>query len=168
MRSERAACDAGPLFHLNEIGRTSCFSVFGRIFVPGPVLDEIENGPIIDCIRKRKLFETVPVREADKVSIEYTAQRFSLSIADSSVLQCARAKGLTAVLTDDLGLRDVAGARGLRPVGSIGIIIRSCREKILSKQETLSALDDLFMKSSLFVTPGLINKAKDAVRQYKP
>jgi len=167
MRSERAACDAGPLLHLQEIGRTACFSVFGRIFVPGPVLEEIENDTIVDCVRKRKLFETVPVREADKVSVEYTAHRYTLSIADSSVIQCARAKGLDTILTDDLGLRDVAKSRGLRPAGSIGLVLRACREKTLSKQETLSALDDLLVKSSLFVTPGLINKAKDAVREIK-
>ncbi|MBM4250206.1 MAG: hypothetical protein FJ149_12470 [Euryarchaeota archaeon] len=113
------------------------------------------------------MFEKVPVREADKVSVEYTAHRYTLSIADSSVIQCARAKGLDTILTDDLGLRDVAKSRGLRPAGSIGLVLRACREKTLSKQETLSALDDLLVKSSLFVTPGLINKAKDAVREIK-
>jgi predicted nucleic acid-binding protein len=107
------------------------------------------------------------VREKEKVSIEYAAIRYSLSIADSSVIQCTRAQGLTTVLTDDLGLREVARGRGLAPVGSIGILLRSCREKVLSKQETLSSLDDLLAKSSLFITPVLINKAKDAVREYR-
>jgi predicted nucleic acid-binding protein len=167
MRSERVACDAGPLLHLHEIGRTGCFSIFGKIFVPGPVIEEINDKTIIDCVRRKKRFEVFLVREKEKVSIEYAAIRYSLSIADSSVIQCTRAQGLTTVLTDDLGLREVARGRGLAPVGSIGILLRSCREKVLSKQETLSSLDDLLAKSSLFITPVLINKAKDAVREYR-
>jgi predicted nucleic acid-binding protein len=167
MRSERAACDAGPLIHLHEIGRTGCFSIFGKIFVPGPVVEEINDKTIIDCVRRKKPFEVVLVREKEKVSIEYTAYRYSLSIADASVVQCARAKGLATVLTDDLGLREIARSRGLQPVGSIGLLLRSCREKLFTKQETLSSLDDLMIESSLFITPALINKAKDAVREFR-
>lgn len=167
MRSERAACDAGPIIHLHEIGRTDCFSVFGRIFVPEPVLGEILDEVVSECIRGRKPFEIVPNRGTDKVSIEYTAHRYSLSIADSSVLQCARAKGARMVLTDDLGLREVARNRMFSPVGSIGILLRACREKRASKPETLASLDDLMVKSSLFITPVLANKAKDAVREFR-
>ena len=168
MRSDRSACDAGPMIHLHEIGRTGCFAIFGRVFVPeivlGEVLDEIVRG----SIRGKKPFEVVPARDIDKVSVEYTAHKYSLSIADSSVLQCARAKGVATVLTDDLGLREVSAVRGLRPVGSVGILLRAFREGRLDRQGTLLSLDALMERSSLFITPALINKAKEAVRQHKP
>ncbi len=165
MRSEKAACDTGPILHLHEIDRSGCFSVFGKIFVPGPVLEEIHDNTIVQCIRRKKIFEFGRFRKPDKVSVEYTALRFAISIADASVLHCARAKGLKVIITDDLGLREIAWNRGLQPVGSIGILLRACREKVLTEPETLASLDDLMVKSSLFITPGLINKAKDAVRK---
>ena len=167
MQSEMACCDTGPPFHLHEIGRTGCFSIFSKIYVPEPVLGEIWDKSISDCIQRKKMFEVVRFRSSDKVSVEYNALKFAVSIADASVIHCARAKGSRVIATDDLELRDIARNRGLQPVGSIGILMRCCRENVLSKQETLSSLDDLLVKSSLFITPGLVNKAKDAVRGYK-
>ena len=167
MQSEMACCDTGPPFHLHEIGRTGCFSIFSKIYVPGPVLGEISDNRITDFIQRKKIFEVVRLRQADKVSVEYTALKFAVSIADASVIHCARAKGSKVILTDDLELREIARNRGLQPVGSIGILLRSCREKILSKQETLASLDDLLVESSLFITPGLVNKARDSVREFK-
>jgi predicted nucleic acid-binding protein len=167
MQSDIACCDTGPIFHLHEIGRTGCFCIFSKIYVPDPVLGEISDKSITDCIQRKKIFEVVRFREADKVSVEYTALKFAVSIADAGVLHCARAKGSRVILTDDLELREIARNRGLQPVGSIGILMRSCREKVLTKPETLASLDDLMVKSSLFITPGLVNKAKDAVRELK-
>jgi len=166
MQSETACCDTGPIFHLHEIGRTGCFSIFSKIYVPDPVLGEISDKGIAGGLQRKKIFEVVRFREADKVSVEYTALKFAISVADAAVLHCARTKAARIVLTDDLELREIARNRGLQPVGSIGLLLRSCRAKILTKPETLASLDDLMAKSSLFMTLGLINKAKDAVREY--
>ena len=168
MKKDEAVCDAGPLIHLAEIGRGDCFSVFDRVFVPEPVFHELEDTAASGSFgRRKRLVRTVRTQKADKVAMEYIALRFSVSVADASVIVVAGSKKKRTVLTDDLDLREVARARGLTPVGSIGILLRAYRWGILTRREALSALDDLMSGSSLFITPSLIKKAKNAVTGFR-
>lgn len=54
----------------------------------------------------------------------------------------------------------------MQPVGSIGILLRSYRERIISYNEAVKALENLMEISSLYVTSKLIEGTKQTLKEY--
>ncbi len=63
------------------------------------------------------------------------------------------------LLTDDLAARGAARKLGIRPVGSLGIIVRSYRLGRVSLSEAQDRIEQLHSVSTLFVTRDLIDLA---------
>ena len=70
-------------------------------------------------------------------------------------------------LTDDLDARNVAITHSIKTRGTIGIISRAFREKIISKETAISKVRELQNKSSLFITQDLINEILGAINNFK-
>jgi predicted nucleic acid-binding protein len=69
------------------------------------------------------------------------------------------------LLTDDLSARDAARAMGVRPVGSLGIIVRAYHGGLISLSEAEASLDRLDRDSSLFVTRAIVDLALGELRR---
>ena len=69
-------------------------------------------------------------------------------------------------MTDDLDARQVAKEYNLKVHGSIGIIMRAFRNKIISKDQAIEKIKELKVKSSLFITQDLINEAIEAINKF--
>ena len=54
----------------------------------------------------------------------------------------------------------------MQPVGSIGILLRAYRERVITYNEAVEALENLLEISSLYVTSRLIENAKQALKEY--
>jgi predicted nucleic acid-binding protein len=59
-------------------------------------------------------------------------------------------------LIDDLDARQIVKDYNLEIYGSIGIILRSFRESIVSQDKAIDRIRELKSKSSLFITQDLI------------
>jgi len=66
---------------------------------------------------------------------------------------------IEVLLTDDLAARTAAQRLAIRPVGSLGVVVRAFREERLSHQEAESLLRRLHSGTSLFVTSALVEIA---------
>lgn len=165
-----AVADAGPLIHLEEVGQERTLGVFSSILVPGPVADEVLAKPGAHGSRALSLppMKRVALRASEKAMAEDHSLRFDLALIDAAVLAVATQRRAPLLLTDDLDLRDAARSVGVRPVGSIGIVLRAARGGLLDADDAEKALDGFLGRSSLFITPSLIDEAKRALRARGP
>ena len=69
-------------------------------------------------------------------------------------------------LTDDLDARQTAKDYHIDVHGTIGIILRSFREKIISKELAIEKARKLKAKSSLFITQDLIDEVIKAIQDF--
>lgn len=161
----RGCVDAGPLIHLEEIGRREPWGLFDELLLPEPVAGEIlrdPEGPGAALVGKPSFDRpSVDGRLLDVATM--FAMRHEVSFADGTVLAVALRDEIELVLTDDLDLRDAARVEGLRPVGSIGLLLRATREGLLDESVAREALTALHEDASLFLTAGLVEKAKKAL-----
>lgn len=161
----KAVSDAGPVIHLSEIDMFCCFSVFETVYVPKEVYDELKasDQPGNDEIDS-DIFTIIEPDHKDR-SV-YFSQKFEISLADGAVIAAAREKGINIVLTDDLEVRDVVRSYGIRPVGSIGILLRAYRENLITFIELDRALDGILQRSSLYITARLVERVRSEVKGY--
>jgi predicted nucleic acid-binding protein len=159
--------DSGPIIHLSEIKMIKCFSIFNTVYISREVYNEVKTGnlPGSNEIETEK-FEILDLKTFQKDRIIYYYRKYQISTADGSVIVLAKDKGIDIALTDDLDLRDVLKSNKIRPVGSIGIIVRAYKYNKLSCSEAIKALDDLFKISSLYVTSKLIENVKYTLTEY--
>ena len=68
-------------------------------------------------------------------------------------------EGVPFLLTDDLAVRRAAKRLGVRPVGSLGVIVRGYRLGRFSLREAKMHLRALQNVSSLFGTPEIVELA---------
>lgn len=163
----KAISDAGPIIHLSEIGTSMCFSLFSKVLVPRDVYNEVKVCNLPGNIEiESKIFEIVDIASNQKDQIGYFSTKYGISIPDGSVITLSKYKGINLVLSDDLDVKDILKSMGIQPVGSIGILLRAYREKIISYDDAAKALEDLLEISSLYVTSKLIQNAKKALKQY--
>ena len=159
--------DAGPIIHLSEIKMINCFTIFNTVYISREVYNEVKKGnlPGSNEIETEK-FEILDLKSFQKDRSIYYSQKYQISTADASVIALAKDKRIDIALTDDLDLRDALKSNKIRPVGSIGIIVRAYKYNKLTCSEAIKALDDLFMISSLYVTSKLIENVKYTLIEY--
>ena len=80
-----------------------------------------------------------------------------------SLYLCHR-DALPLLLTDDLAVREATERQGVRPVGSLGIIVRAYRIGQISLDEAERFLNELHDTSSLFVTRAIVELALKQLR----
>ncbi len=156
-----AVIDAGPLIHLAETGHLTLLELFDTLLVPDAVWFECTYPGRIQAqallalngIRRQGLSPT---------DVEQFIEQNNLSHLQAGEIEClvlCLQSDVRTLLTDDMAAREAAKRLGIRPVGSLGIVIRAYRQGIITLTEAESALADLFEISSLFVTRTVVEMA---------
>lgn len=159
----RAVSDTGPILHLNEINLIKTFDIFSEVVIPEEVERELKISKI-PIFRKIKILKLSPDFK-DKVKILTNQENLDLGEAFAIVL--AMQERIDLFLTDDLDARIIAVKYNIQVHGTIGIILRAFREKIIDKKTAIEKVNELHAKSSLFITKDLINKVITAIEEFK-
>ncbi len=156
-----ACSDTSPVLHLYEINRISLLKMFSKIFISNLIKDELIRYKILDL---PKQFE---VKDVNNDQIILIAKKYDLDFGESSVIWLCKSLDIPLLLTDDLDARETAFELGIRPVGTVGIIMRGFREKIIDKNTTIGILKNLHKNSTLFITPELISFAIEEIKKFR-
>ena len=155
---ERAVADAGPLIHLHEVGHTALLSLFDVLYVPDAVWAESVDKSRISSLS----LDNLQRHTVAGVNVKHFVQTHSLSnlhAGERESLFLCRQLNVPLLLTDDLAVRDAAKRLQIRPVGSLGIVVRGYREGHLTRSEAEQTLVALQEESSLFVTQVIVEIA---------
>jgi predicted nucleic acid-binding protein len=156
-----SVADAGPLIHLAEIGCLPFLRIFDIVHVPDAVWYEsvaprrVGEGDLNGLGNVRR--HTLPREEVKRVTQELGLQTLQAGELESVTL--CRQIGVPLLLTDDLAVREAAKRCGLRPVGSLGIVVRAYRLGRTSRSDAEASILALYHVSSLFVTRALADLA---------
>jgi predicted nucleic acid-binding protein len=162
-----AISDAGPIIHLSEISMIKGFSIFSIVYVPREVYNEVKAANLPGNAEvESDIFNIIDPGSNQKDRSEYFSRKFEISIADGSVIATAKNMGIDIVLTDDLDVRNVVRTYSIKPVDSIGILLRAYRENLITLDEVNKALDDLLQVSTLYVTSRLVERVRSKVKEY--
>ncbi|MEZ4827816.1 MAG: DNA-binding protein [Bacteroidia bacterium] len=148
-------CDAGPIIHLDELKQLHLFIDFEKVLIPESVWKEIKfhrpdtelnsfNGLIIQGIK--------PSNE-----ILALTKIFTLHQGETDALELMRKFNTAIFLTDDTAARLAAKGLNYKVHGTIGILIRSIRRQLCSKDQIIALLRDLPLVSTLYIKKSLLN-----------
>lgn len=158
-----AVSDTGPIIHLSEINAVKTFKIFRSVVIPPEVKDELQKNKIV--IPKHIRVKSLGDRFKDYVSV--FANQFELDLGEAEAISLTLQEKANYFLTDDLDARIIAKKYGLEVHGSVGVLLRGFREKIIDKKLTIQKLHGLKNKSSLFITKGLIDRAIRSVNEFR-
>ncbi len=139
----RVVADASPLIFLAKVRRLEIIgdlwgvdirvprSVADEVLAVGadPVEVEVLNGFLRQC-------HVETVRQPRQFAL-------AMSQADNDVLTLAVRVGAKVLLCDDKLTRRMAEAEGIRPMGTLGILLKAMRQQLISPHDTKTVLDQL-------------------------
>ena len=140
--------NSGPLIHLAKIDKLVLLKeLFGEIFIPSQVKTEV-----VDAGKKEGMADAFLIEgeikngwirvNYDIDNIEDIAKNVGIDEGEAAAIVLAKKMGMP-ILLDDLAARRFATGLGLEVTGSIGILLKSTRLKILPKNAALDCLDKL-------------------------
>jgi len=135
--------DASPLIFLAKVRRLDIVPrLLGRdIRVPKQVRDEV-LAPDVDPVESRELQGFL---DACTIEVVRRPRRFAsaMSRADAAALTLAVRHHANILLCDEQITRLMAAAEGIRPLGTLGVLLRAMRKDLLSPVETRKLVDVL-------------------------
>ena len=158
-----AVSDTGPIIHLSEISLIHSFDIFSELIISEEVERELKNSKI-SIFKKIKILKLSPDFK-DKVKI--LTNQENLDLGEAFAIALAMQEKVNYFLTDDFDARTVAAKYNIQVHGIVGIVLRAFREKIIDKKTVIEKVNELYTKSSLFITKDLIESILIAIEEFK-
>ena len=126
----RAVSDAGPLIHLSWIGQLGLLErIFEEVFVPPAVRAEVLASPAgtlgLDRIQRAFAEGWLQVRTPTRPSRLSRSAADALDQGEAEALLLAEEIRADVLITDDAPARAEATRRGLRVVGTVGVLAQA-------------------------------------------
>ena len=150
---QTVVADSGPLLHLEEIGCLHLLADFKRILLPNAIAPQIEYYRTL-ALQSKINFEKVDV--AINKSMYKACETFSLNTGEMEAIALCSNMPASVLLTDDAAARLAAKTFGIRAYGTIAIVLRAVRRGQLLMVEAISKLQEIPVKSTLFIKHGLL------------
>ena len=144
--------DASPLIFLGKIRRLSLLQelLTAEILVPQAVYEEVLV-PTVEPAEHRRLQAFLDECETQPVPQPASYAR-AMSAADNAALSLALRRQADILLCDERLTRAMAEAEGIRPLGTLGILLWSSRLSILSPDKVHRLVDQLVQDHSFRIS----------------
>ncbi len=158
MEKTKAIVDAGPIIHLSEIDKIELLSQFVALTTP-TILRECKDV-------KNPNIKVVELTSSSKDFVMYVASRYHLEFGEATGIALCRQEKIKLFFTDDLEAREAAKTLGFDAHGTLAIILRALRKKIIDKKQAISSVGKLYQESSLFITKDLVDWTIEEIKRY--
>ena len=159
----KAVSNTGPIIHLTEINLIKAFNVFSQTLIPEEVEKELKISKTT-IPRKIKILKILP---EFKDRIKILSNQDNLDLGEAFAIVLTIQEKADYFLTDDLDARSVAIKYNIESHGTVGIILRAFREKIIDKKSAIEKTNELYHKSSLFITKDLVNEVINSIKEFE-
>ena len=160
--ANKAVSNTGPILHLYEINLLKVLDLFLHILIPYEVENELRKNKIIFPSKVK----VAALKNEFKDKAKIFVNQHDLDFGEAEAITLALQERADYFLTDDLDARQVAKDYHLNVHGTIGIILRSYRESIISKELAIEKVRELKTKSSLFITQDLIDEVIKTIQDF--
>lgn len=159
-----AVLDAGPLIHLAELDALDVLKDFGRLSVPMAVWQEVQHH------RPEALsWQNLPIERIEAPplpeNLQVLVRAFSLDQGEIQALSLLSARPQAIFLCDDAAARLAAEELGFRVHGTVGLLIRSARQGLRSREDVIALLRSLPELSTLHIRPALLQEILDRLTE---
>ena len=157
--------DSSPVRYLRVLACDHVLPVlFGRILIPRAVLRELQH-PHTPAVVRTWMAEPPTWLEIHPIVGPPDAGLARLEAGEQEAIVLAQDLQADIVLVDDGKARDLAIARGLRAMGTVGVLEQAAIQGLLNLPEMLGRL----LTTNFRILPSLINEvlARDAERQQR-
>jgi uncharacterized protein len=134
--------DTTPLSELAKVGHLNLLQdVFGQVTIPQEVYREVTTGnhPAVAVVKLATWIQIRPISDTQKLSI--LQQSTNLDLGECAAIVLAEEIGASQILLDELKARQVAKARNLSVIGTIGTLILAKQRGVIVNIKVI--LDDL-------------------------
>lgn len=161
VNEKKVITDSGPLIHISEVDAEFAWKIFPKVLVPDIVKQEVTFSSLPGYnIIKDKRFKINRTSKKIIVKADKFIKKYNLTKNDGLILSHTKFIKANILLTDDLELREFAKLEKIKPVGTVGILLRSFNIGICDRERLFKILDQLILKSSLYITEDLIEIVK--------
>ncbi len=161
MESE-AVSDTGPMLHLSEINFFEALDIFSQVYIPQEVAHELKK--YRTSIPSKIRVTEIASEWEDTVKV--LTNQNDLDLGEACALTLALQKKVSLFLTDDLDARVIGKNYNLEVHGTIGILMRAFKEKIIDKKTVVEKIIEINRKSTLFITSDLIKLALQTIEDF--
>ncbi len=158
-------CDTGPILHLDELECLDLLRDFHQVILPESVVQELERHCPQIFKDEKVVFDIV----AEPASFDYeilTLCRMLVLHAGEIEALCVMKQYPDAIfLTDDSAARLVGKQLGYRVHGTLGVLIRTIRRKLMSPQKVVDRLRMIPHKSILHIKPSLLESVIQQIEE---
>ena len=166
---DKAISNSGPLIHLAQINAFEILNTIKNILIPDEVFREVCSFPLPGAkhVRESKIIKVKQLTPKSKDLAKIISERYSLGLGEAESVSLAIQEKIKLFLTDDLEARFVAKRLGLKPHGTIGLVLRSYKTGFIKKEKAIKIIEDIHKKSSLFLTSDLVNYIIKKIKKIK-
>ncbi len=161
--ASKVVSNTGPILHLTEVDLIKALFVFKDVFIP----EEVKNELVRNKINVPKRIRLVNIKPKFKDIAEILVNKFSLHLGEAQSIALSLQERADYFLTDDLDARTIANLHGIEAHGTVGIILRAFREKIINKETAIKKVHELYTISSLFITKDIVNQIINSINDFK-
>ncbi len=158
----KVVSNTGPILHLTEIDLIKALNVFHNVLIPEEVLNELKKSKIL----VPKKIKIISLKSRWKDTVKILVNQHNLDLGESEAISLVLQEKAEIFLTDDLEARNIAKSYNIATHGTIGIILRAFREKLIDKRTAIKKVNELYVKSSLFITKDLVNQVVKAINEF--
>ena len=156
---DKIISNATPLIYLAKSDKLALLqNTINQVLIPKAVFQEVVvEGKRLgekDAYRVEKAIGQGWLRVKEVKNMFFT--KVSLHPGEIEVISLAREKGIKTVLMDDAKGRSVAELAGLKPVGTLWIILQAVKNRVIDFDGFLSALEDMihsgfYLKDEVYI-----------------
>ena len=160
--ARKVVSNTGPIIHLTEIDLINALDIFERIIIPEEVANELKKNNI--SIPKR--IKVIKIEPQWKDTIKIIANQHNINDGETHAIALSLQEKADYFITDDLDARSAAKRYNLEVHGTLGIILRAFKEKIIDFERAIEKVRELKTESSLFITSDLIDEAIKSIQTF--
>ncbi|MFH1674841.1 MAG: DUF3368 domain-containing protein [Pseudomonadota bacterium] len=164
---DTAVSNATPLIYLSKANKLSLLqAVVRQLFIPEAVHREV----VIEGKRlgERDAYRVEKAINQGWILVQAVKVIYPIEIAihpgEVEVISLAKEKGIEAVLMDDIKARAASEMAGLRPIGTLWVILKAVKNHILNLDEFLTTLEDI-IQSGFYLKEEVYIKAVRKARE---
>lgn len=155
--------NSGPVMALGKLGLLDLFQhLFRQVVLPGMVYDEVVNQQLkierTDIMQVRLAIHRGYLLVKNVYRKNPEIESLPLDPGEKEVLQFTCENEVELVLMDDMLARKYAKSYGLSVTGTIGVIVRAYRNKLLSLDELKIIFDSIISRNDIWIAEGLCRR----------